>query len=579
MQARMIERFELLGTGAAIVALSLFLGLTLLVLGRLASSDAARSAYSGVAELSRLQQEVQGLIISAERYDQHEVLQGWRSVEIGLNKASDTISAVLVNSVYPSNFLSWLDDIDLPMRRLARMSTPDPAAFRTIRVQAEQLRFAVRGATNAVLDHGSQQLVARATDVANAIWGIVACVTASLLCWAWLVVRLIKAVRRSRRAEAEVRRHNEILEHLVAERTRTLADTEAQLRNAISTAPDGFAAFDVKGRLFVANDIAQEYFPDTDTSLIAGRSLNDVIFATKAFAEPTVVASNPGIHSAEVEGSAGNWTRITVRQAPDGTAVMRFADISAHKQATHALEQAVVREQNLRRLYRDFVAIVSHQFRTPLSIIDSGAQKILRRGAGAAWTDVADRAQQIRNAVSGLVALVDSTLDSVSLDHGEMAFRPQDVNLRPFLLDLGRRLQEVYQERRLNLEVGELPSPVRCDPLLLEHVIGNLVSNSAKYSADGAPVSIMAEASLDAVSIVVSDQGVGIPHEELDRVFELSYRGRNSRGHTGSGVGLHFVRQIVRLHGGDIRVVSTIGSGTTVTLDLPIEGPPPRLAA
>lgn len=403
--------------------------------------------------------------------------------------------------------------------------------------------------------------------------------TASLLCGAWLVVRLIQSVHRARKAEAEVRRHNDRLEHLVAERTLALADTEVQLRNAISTAPDGFVAFDAGGRLFLANEVAREFLPATNVHMIAGTALAEVIRSTQAFADPAVVASNPGVHTAEVEGPPGTWTRVTVRQVPDGTAVMRLADISAYKQATRTLERAVLREQNLRQLYRDFVAVVSHQFRTPLAIIDSGAQKILRRGAGAAWSDIADRAQQIRTAASGLVALVDGTLDGAGLDHGEIAFSPQDVNLRHFLLDLGGRLQDVYQRRRLNLEVGELPALVRCDPLLLEHVIGNLVSNSAKYSGDGAPVSIIAEASSDAVSIVVCDQGVGIPHEELDSVFELSYRARNAKERAGSGVGLHFVRQIVRLHGGEIRVVSTIGAGTTVTLDLPIEGPPPRLAA
>ena len=575
MHTRMLERLELAVTGAAIVAMGLFLCLTLTVLGRIVSGDDARTAYATVAELSRLQENVQVLTVAAERSERRELLQAWQLVEQGLPNVGSAVGATLPASPFPAQFADWLRDVDLPLRQLARTAMPDAEAFVPIRVKAKQLRFGLQSAMNAVIKEQSQDFTAQKVAVDRTVWGIVTCVVGCLLCGAWLVARLVHGVRRARRAEAEVRRHNARLQEIVAERTRTLADTEAQLRNAIHTAPDGFAAFDANGRLFVANDTARDVLPATAT----GTALAEVIAATQAFADPISVAATPGIHTAEIEGPDGIWTMISVRQEPDGTAVMRLADITTYKRATQTLERAVLREQNLRRLYRDFVAVVSHQFRTPLAIIDSGAQKILRRGASAPWSDIAERAQQIRSAATGLVALVDSTLDSTRLDQGEIAFSPHDIDLRSFLLNLAERLQEVYPGRRLEIEIGALPAQVHCDPLLLEHVIGNLVSNSAKYSGQETPVSIIAAASAKAVSIVVRDQGVGIPHEELDSVFELSYRGRNVGRQEGAGVGLHFVRQAVRLHGGDIRVVSTIGVGTTVTLDLPMGGPLPRLAA
>lgn len=575
MRTQMLERLELAVTCMAVAALCCFLVLTLTVLEKMVFADNAGAAFGTVTELSRLQDNVQVLTLAAERSERHEVLQAWQSVEQGLPIVGGAVNLALPASPYPVQFSEWLRDADSPIRQLARMPEPDAEAFATIRVKAKQLRFALHGAMSAVISDGLQYPEAQKAAVGKTILGIVTCVIGSLLCGAWLVARLIHGVRRARRAEAEVRLHNGRLQEVVADRTRALADTEAQLRNAIHTAPDGFAAFDANGRLFVANDTARDVLPATAT----GTALAEVIAATQAFADPIAVAATPGIHTAEIEGPDGIWTMISVRQEPDGTAVMRLADITTYKRATQTLERAVLREQNLRRLYRDFVAVVSHQFRTPLAIIDSGAQKILRRGASAPWSDIAERAQQIRSAATGLVALVDSTLDSTRLDQGEIAFSPHDIDLRSFLLNVAERLQEVYPGRRLEIEIGALPAQVHCDPLLLEHVIGNLVSNSAKYSGQETPVSIIAAASAKAVSIVVRDQGVGIPHEELDSVFELSYRGRNVGRQEGAGVGLHFVRQAVRLHGGDIRVVSTIGVGTTVTLDLPMGGPLPRLAA
>lgn len=575
MLTRLIERLELVGTGAAIVAISLFLGLTLLVLGRIVSLDDVQVAYETVADLSRLQEDVQVLAIAAERSDRHEVLRTWQSVERRVSRVGDAVGAAYPASAYPAQLREWMRDVELPIRQLASASEADATVFEAVHIKAKQLRFALRGAMGEVISHSLDDVAARNATIGKTIWGVVACVAGSLLCGTWLVMRLLHEVRRARRAEADVKYHNDRLQELVAERTRALSHTEAQLRNAINTAPDGFAAFDADGLLFAANDIAREVLPAAATAL----TLEEVITASQGFEDPKVVASTPGTHTAEVEGPRGIWTMVSVRQQPDGTAVIRFADISAYKQATETLERAVLHEQNLRRLYREVVSVVSHQLRTPLAIIDSGAQKILRRGASASWSDIADRAHQIRTAAAGLVALVDGTLDSARLDLGEIAFSPQTVDLNGLLTNLTERLREVYPARRFKVEIGDLPAEVNCDPLLLEHVIGNLVSNSVKYSGPETPVSIIATANRDALSIVVCDEGVGIPHEELESVFELSYRGRNVGRQAGSGVGLHFVRQVVRLHGGDIRVVSAIGAGTTVTLDLPMSGPTPQLAA
>ncbi|KKB80838.1 hypothetical protein VW35_01140 [Devosia soli] len=225
------------------------------------------------------------------------------------------------------------------------------------------------------------------------------------------------------------------------------------------------------------------------------------------------------------------------------------------------------RERQLREVYRDFVTMVSHQFRTPLAVIDSTVHRMMRRGALMDGPEINTRAMTIRGAVSGLSRLMDSTLTAERIDAGQMELRLRETDLMQLLSDIRARFVDLAPERTITLEADGL-ALLSCDQVLLDQALGNLLGNALKYSPPEKSVSIRISENDRTVSIAVTDYGVGIPVSEQGRVFERFFRASNATTVKGSGIGLYTARQIARLHGGDITVASSPGE-TTFTMSLP----------
>lgn len=250
------------------------------------------------------------------------------------------------------------------------------------------------------------------------------------------------------------------------------------------------------------------------------------------------------------------------------TTDLRATEAQLRKAVQHA-EQALIQEKRLRQLYRDFVSMVSHQFRTPLAIIDSSAQRMLRRGEKMTDEEIRTRTGKIRTAAGRLARLLESTLEGARVDAGEIDFNPRRSDLGRLVREACERQRELYPKRDFRLDLDGLPSSVRFDPLLMDQVLSNLISNATKYSPDGTQVQVHGEVRENAVVLTVTDNGVGIPAEELPQVFGRFFRASTATGIPGTGIGLHVAREIVRMHGGDMTVTSRMGEGTAVNLTLP----------
>jgi signal transduction histidine kinase len=242
------------------------------------------------------------------------------------------------------------------------------------------------------------------------------------------------------------------------------------------------------------------------------------------------------------------------------------------RQEIAAANETLRQERDLSRMYRTLVSIVSHQFRTPLAIIDSSAQRIRRRGTSMDAKEIGARTEYIRQAISSLSRLMDSTLDAARLDRGEINFKPRKIDLGRLIGSLRERYQGEETGRILTTDVSGLPATVTCDPTLIEQALSNILSNALKYSENSTPVHIRAWADRDQVLVAIDDSGIGIPPDEVDRVFEQFFRARTAEAIAGTGIGLSFAREIARLHGGDIGVTSEEGRGSTFTLRLPACG-------
>jgi len=240
-------------------------------------------------------------------------------------------------------------------------------------------------------------------------------------------------------------------------------------------------------------------------------------------------------------------------------------------QAEYRAQVSLTREREMREAYRGFVALVAHQFQTPLAAIDSSMQRILRKGAAMTRDEIQQRARRVRGSVAQLTDLMRATRESVRLDAGQIDMQPTTCDVCKEL-DTARRSQlDAHPERTIHLEIGEsVPAMLVADPVLLQQILDNLLANALAYSPPNEPVAMQAEASAGRLLISVKDRGTGIPPAEMPMVFEPFFRTSNTTQIAGSGMGLHLSRQLARLMGGDIRAQSSPGVGSTFVLDVPL---------
>lgn len=249
-------------------------------------------------------------------------------------------------------------------------------------------------------------------------------------------------------------------------------------------------------------------------------------------------------------------------------------EIGRRRQAEASLEAALASERKALQQQRQFVSLVSHEFRTPLAVIDAAAQSI-----GLPRVEVQPRVAKIRRAVQRLTQLVVNCLAEDRL-HGESALlKAEATDLRKLLEGLIAPFGPIEQTRiRLQLPHGD--AWVHGDPALLEIALHNLLQNAIKYSAPDSDVDIRLSVQDHIACVDVVDRGGGIPVDERGRIFERFFRGAGSRSASGTGLGLFLGAEIARAHNGSLVLVRSDATGSVFRFHVPVlpvgPGPMPQ---
>ena len=177
------------------------------------------------------------------------------------------------------------------------------------------------------------------------------------------------------------------------------------------------------------------------------------------------------------------------------------------------LEEKLAHEHNVTQLQRNFVSMITHEFRTPLTQIDAQAQRLISLKDRLRGEDIVERAGRVRAAVARIVRLIDNLVDTSRLLDGDtgLFFHAEPIDLAAVLRDACCLHRETSPGVDIVEEYGALPLPMRGDPRLLFQVFSNLLSNAIKYSPDGATVVLRAGHSDGVTTVVVEDHGIGIP--------------------------------------------------------------------
>lgn len=232
-----------------------------------------------------------------------------------------------------------------------------------------------------------------------------------------------------------------------------------------------------------------------------------------------------------------------------------------------ALEVALAREREAAAVQRDFVAMASHEFRTPLTVIDGQAQRILKRRDAITPDELAERAGKVRAAAQRLTRAIDGFFRLARSPEGRPPFEPAPLDLPALVAEACQAVAE--EGRPVELRLGGLPGTVDGDAALVRQALDNLLDNAVKYSPPGSPVAVEGRAEPGWAVLSVADRGVGLPGRDRDRLFDRYHRGDNVGEVPGTGVGLHAVRVLAGLHGGRVEAADREGGGAVFTLRLP----------
>jgi PAS domain S-box-containing protein len=272
------------------------------------------------------------------------------------------------------------------------------------------------------------------------------------------------------------------------------------------------------------------------------------------------------------------WLRDELKLAIDTASGQPFegigslVDITDRKRAEEEVLKALEKERELNDLKSRFVSMASHEFRTPLAIIQSSAQLLERYELKA--TEKQEQFEQINTSIAHMNQLLKDVLTLGKAEAGTMEFNPEPLPIRTFCNILIPQLQTAFcRTHRIAMMIDDQidgTTTANLDAKLLRQMLTNLLSNAVKYSPNAEIVELnIALASPHNLRFSVTDQGIGIPSSDLPRLCESFHRAANVGTIQGTGLGLAIVHRCVSLHGGTIEFSSHVECGTTVTVLLP----------
>lgn len=359
---------------------------------------------------------------------------------------------------------------------------------------------------------------------------------------------------------------NRMSEHL-GTRIAQLEEDRQQLRTILSGMAEGVVALDADLRILYANDRAAELL-EFPTTTPVGRHLWQVVRH-----RPLLDAVRQAQESADPCRAEVRWAGVTPRSLTVvAVRLPGLSDTDLRPRGAVLVLHDTSELRRLERLRQEFVANVSHELKTPLSVIKVHVETLI----DGAIEDAQNRGhflEQIARQSDRLHALILDLLSLARIESGEEVLDFEEVAIGSVTQATVERHRPRAEARNQRLTIT--PGPDVCawaDEEALDQILENLLDNALKYTQDGGQIEVRWHLDEDHVEIEVSDTGIGIPAADLPRIFERFYRVDKARSREmgGTGLGLSIVKHLAQALRGSIRASSEFGKGTTFTLALPL---------
>jgi PAS domain S-box-containing protein len=359
---------------------------------------------------------------------------------------------------------------------------------------------------------------------------------------------------------------------------RALSESEAKYRKVVENVNEGILVT-AAGRILYANPRALEI---TGLDEEAARASPFIEFIHPEDRERVLGNHLRRLRGEAVENhyefrvihrsGAVRWLQISavVFDWQDEVATLNFLiDVTERRQIEHDMREALARERELSELKSRFVAVASHEFRTPLAAILSSIELLDDYGARLPDDERREIVGQIKHAVARMNKMVDQVLITSRIESGKFVFEPKARSIPDLMVQVAAEMDQAHeQSSRISVRCDGIEHPRLVDTKLISHILVNLLGNALKYSPPDTAVTCTATAQGDRLRFSVADKGIGIPPGDLPRLFESFHRGTNVGNIQGTGIGLHIVKECVQLHRGTIEVQSVVGQGATFHVDV-----------
>lgn len=245
------------------------------------------------------------------------------------------------------------------------------------------------------------------------------------------------------------------------------------------------------------------------------------------------------------------------------------AEVERRKQIESELLRALEKEKDLNELRANFITTISHEFRTPMTVIYTSTQLLQNYADRLTASRKADCLNNIEREINKMISMLDATVTIREFDRGSITFQPTHAELVKFCTDCVAAFQLNHPQRQITFTSTNSRIETVFDTHLLKQAITQLLSNAVRYSPDEAEIHIELSTNEQHITLKVTDFGMGIPADEQKNLFAAFFRAHNVNTIPGVGLGLTIVRHALDLHGGSIEVSSIEGSGSVFTLTLP----------
>ena len=407
----------------------------------------------------------------------------------------------------------------------------------------------------------------------------------------------VRDITERKRIEQELHELNTDLEARIEQRTQEmrttlsmLAESRQKLQGIVDTALDAVVRVDALGTIVGWNRQAETVF-GWSTQEALGRTLHETIIppqyrAAHLHGMSRFMAGNAStVIDQRIEISALHRsghefpielaiTRVVLEDSSKFEFCSFIRDITQRKRAEEEIRASLEQQKELNQLKSRFVAMASHEFRTPLATILLSTDLLKHYIDRLPVSERDDLFQSINQAVRRMTKMLEDILTIGKAEAEQAQFNPSPLVIDVFCREL---VEQVLAEQdsmgtkrsQVKLSVEGDGLQAQFDEKLLRHIFENLLSNAAKYSPDGAVVDFQVVCNPQSFVFTVADRGIGVPAKDLPRLFESFHRASNVGNIAGTGLGLAIVKRSVELHSGSITVSSVLGEGTVFVVTLP----------